>query len=150
MEMAQTMAEQGLATACAALPWCELDAAIAGPQVIHANIKERCMKFLATIVALAGIMGATGCRHDYNPTPPYCCQPAPCGCAPTNCTPAYAPGTGANLLPNRSAVPPGSPYSGAPAGVYQPQPITSPPPGFAPGSSTFTPGANPSATVGPH
>ena len=71
------------------------------------NTKERCMKFLAITVTMAGVLIAGGCRHDYNPTPPaYYCQPA-CGCAPA-CTPACnpcAPSTTPYLQPTPTNIP---------------------------------------------
>ena len=96
------------------------------------------MRFLAITIAMAGVLIANGCRHDYYPTPPYCCQPA-CGCAQTG-TPANNPcvPTTAPLSPVPNTIPRGS-YSGTPpASTYTPSgPATSPPPG----AGTYTPGA---------
>ena len=60
------------------------------------------MKFLAITLTAAGLLIASGCRHDYNPTPPpYYCQPA-CGCAPA-CTPSCILRTQRNDVPDADA-----------------------------------------------
>ena len=55
------------------------------------------------------------CRHDYNPTPPYYCQPA-CGCAPAcspPCNSQCAPSTTPYLTPTPTNIPRTAPITGA-------------------------------------
>jgi hypothetical protein len=81
--------------------------------------KERCMKSLAIILMTAVVLVASGCRHDYNPTPPpYYCQPT-CGCAPA-CAPACNPcapttGTTPYLNPTPATIPRAASGNVAPA-----------------------------------
>ena len=100
------------------------------------------MRFLAILVLIASVFGASGCRHDYNPTPPpYYCQPAGCGCAPVApvnpCAPACPPGT-APVIPRPAAL---YPAPAAPAAPY-----VAPGTPYAP-AQTYGAPANP-ATIG--
>ena len=94
------------------------------------------MKFLAFAVVMSGVFVASGCRHDYNPTPPpYYCQPA-CGCAPA-CSNPCAPSTTPYLSPTPTTIPRPSPYASPPAGTtYTPPPAATYP---APGTGTYAP-----------
>lgn len=105
------------------------------------------MRFLAMTVAVAGVLFGSGCRHDYNPTPPpYYCQPA-CGCAPAYTPPCNpcAPSATPYLQPSPTVIPRTAPYTTAPApGTYAP-----PSAGVAaPSAGGYgVPAANPNATL---
>ncbi len=118
------------------------------------NRKERRMKFLAITLTMAGILIASGCRHDYNPTPPpYYCQPA-CGCAPACAPPSTpcAPSGTTYLTP--TPMPRPIPNNGAPPAYAAPGATTYPAPGGNPygtqgGNSYGTPGSNTSPSLPP-
>ena len=101
------------------------------------NSKEWCMRFLAFTVVVASVLLASGCRHDYNPTPPaYYCQPA-CGCTPACNSNPCAPSATPYLSPTPNAIPRPGPYASAPASPYGSAPASTYASG--PASPTYTP-----------